>query len=227
MRNVPNDPNCTPKFAAMSFRGNLARVVLTGFMARANPPLAGRLPKELAGISLMWNDHIETSTGVTAKVLFDTLGERGFRQLESDVLASSLRGSQTVIALGGAAIDMTANQTLLANRPHTLVVFLDAPFVTLMERCKEQERTGSATYRPLLHKPDIALARFSVRKSLYRGSRSYDCGCLGRISGRSRTGDIYRDGCACVASKSYQSPGNGHQTTDLSDDGANKRTTQE
>jgi len=91
MRNVPNDPNCTPKFAAMSFRGNLARVVLTGSWARANPPLAGRLPKELAGISLMWMTTLRRQQVVTAKVLFDTLGERGFRQLESDVLASSLR----------------------------------------------------------------------------------------------------------------------------------------
>jgi len=167
MRNVPNDPNCTPKLAAMSFRGNLARVVLTGFMGAGKSTVGRSLAERVGWSFLDVDDHIETSTGVTAKVLFDTLGERGFRQLESDVLASSLRGSQTVIALGGAAIDMAANQTLLANRPHTLVVFLDAPFVTLMERCKEQERTGSATYRPLLHKPDIALARFSVRKSLY------------------------------------------------------------
>jgi len=72
MRNVPNDPNCTPKFAAMSFRGNLARVVLTGFMGAANPPLAGRLPKELAGISLMWMTTLRRQQ-VSLRKYFSTL----------------------------------------------------------------------------------------------------------------------------------------------------------
>jgi len=69
MRNVPNDPNCTPKFAAMSFRGNLARVVLTGFMGAGKSTVGRSLAERVGWNFLDVDDHIETSTGVTAKVL--------------------------------------------------------------------------------------------------------------------------------------------------------------
>ncbi|HEY1902313.1 MAG TPA: shikimate kinase [Terracidiphilus sp.] len=167
MQNATNGHQDTATLAALPFHGNLGRVVLTGFMG-AGKSTVGRLLADRVGWNFLDVDCcIEASTGRSAKELFNALGEQGFRQLESDVLASSLLKSRTIIALGGAAIDMTANQNLLATRPRTLVVFLDAPFTTLMERCREQERTGSATYRPLLHKSDVALARFSARKSLY------------------------------------------------------------
>jgi len=72
MRNVPNDPNCTPKFAAMSFRGNLARVVLTGFMGAGKSTVGRSLPKELAGISLMWMTTLRRQQ-VSLRKYFSTL----------------------------------------------------------------------------------------------------------------------------------------------------------
>jgi len=69
----PTTLNCTPKFAAMSFRGNLARVVLTGFMGAGKiHRWAGRLPKELAGISLMWMTTLRRQQ-VSLRKYFSTL----------------------------------------------------------------------------------------------------------------------------------------------------------
>jgi shikimate kinase len=79
----------------------------------------------------------------------------------------------TIIAMGGAAIDAIENQHLLTNRNHTLVVFLDAPFATLIERCLVQERSGRAPYRPLLHQTEVADARFSIRRLLYQSHASF------------------------------------------------------
>jgi len=41
---------------------------------------------------------------------------------------------------------------------------LDGDFDLLIERCFLQERTGQATYHPLLHKKNIALSRFATRR---------------------------------------------------------------
>jgi shikimate kinase len=106
--------------------------------------------------------YIEASAGATAEQLFAKLGNIAFRNLESDAFACSLQRSQTVIAVGGAAIDMPTNQTLLATSADSLVVFLDAPFASLIERCVLQERNGGATYRPLLHQTELARARLTV-----------------------------------------------------------------
>jgi shikimate kinase len=111
--------------------------------------------------------HIEASGGASAKELFATLGEAAFRNLESDVLVSRMARASAIIAPGGAAIDMPRNRQILGSSSDTLIVFLDAPFATLITRCLLEEQRGNATYRPLLHKTDMALERFSVRRSLY------------------------------------------------------------
>jgi shikimate kinase len=111
--------------------------------------------------------HIETATGKSAKELFANLGESGFRQLESEILVMALQRSKIILAPGGAVIDRDENQHALANSIGSFIVFLDAPFQTLIERCLEQERAGRATYRPLLHETTTATAKYKSRRLLY------------------------------------------------------------
>jgi len=111
--------------------------------------------------------HIEATTGKSAKELFVNLGESGFRQLESEILVMALQRSNIILAPGGAVIDRDENQQALANSMGSFMVFLDAPFQTLIERCLKQERAGRTTYRPLLHQPTIARARYKSRRRLY------------------------------------------------------------
>ena len=143
------------------------RIVLTGFMG-AGKSTVGLLLAEHTGWDFLDLDtHIETTTKSSARALFDALGETGFRQLESDLWASALRRSRAIIAPGGAVIDKAENQSILAESVGSFVVFLDAPFQTLIDRCLQQERHQGATYRPLLHKTEIARARYIERRLLY------------------------------------------------------------
>lgn len=150
-----------------------SRIVLTGFMGAGKSSVGGLLSQKLCWTFLDLDRYVETFAGATARRIFASQGESAFRKLESDALALALEGADTVIALGGAAIDATENQLLLSNNPDALIVFLDAPFATLIDRCLVQERGGEAPYRPLLHKTEKAHERFLIRRLLYQDHASF------------------------------------------------------
>ncbi len=165
MVDFSGDPS--PASSFIPVEGEIQRIVLTGFMG-AGKSTVGRLLADLTGWDFLDLDiHIETTTGNSARELFDALGETGFRQLETDLWASVLQRPQAIIAPGGAVIDKPGNQGILAESAGTFVVFLDAPFETLIGRCLRQEQEEGATYRPLLHKTEIARARYMERRVLY------------------------------------------------------------
>ncbi len=153
--------------ASSQRREKYCRVVLTGFMGAGKSTVGPLIARRLDWDFLDVDQQLEISAGAPARELFAALGEAAFRELESDLLDRCLTRSKAIIAPGGAAIDMPRNQQALAKCLATLVVFLDAPFTTLIYRCLLQERSGEATYRPLLHKTEQALERFSFRRSLY------------------------------------------------------------
>lgn len=142
------------------------RIVLTGFMGSGKSTIGNLLSQKLSWPLLDIDQQIEKISGSTAQQLFASRGETAFREFESQITASCLNRENVIVALGGAAIDLPANQTLLANSKSTLIVFLDADFETLIERCIRQEQACASTYRPLLHKREIALDRFTSRRNL-------------------------------------------------------------
>jgi shikimate kinase len=148
-------------------RDRFRRVVLTGFMGAGKSTVGRLLAAKLGWFFLDVDACIEDTAGTRAEDLFTSLGEAAFRQLEAETLASCLLQSNVIIAPGGAAIDMPRNQQALAASHGALIVFLDAPFGTLIERCLLEERQGRSTYRPLLHNHEVALARYAARRSLY------------------------------------------------------------
>lgn len=169
MKDSPVSVQGVARHSADPLSFKVERVILTGFMG-AGKSTAGHLLARLTGWEFLDLDaHIERTTGASARELFARLGESGFRQLESEAFAAALKGSNTILAPGGAVIDKVENQIALAGSTSRLVVFLDAPFRTLIERCVEQERMGGATYRPLLHQTAVAHARYEARKLLYAG----------------------------------------------------------
>ncbi len=148
-------------------RDEILRIVLTGFMGAGKSTVGVLLAERTGWDFLDLDTHIETTTKRRARALFDALGETGFRRLESDLWASALQRSQAIIAPGGAVIDKAENQSILAASVGSFVVFLDAPFQTLIDRCLQQEEQEGATYRPLLHKTEVARARYMERRELY------------------------------------------------------------
>lgn len=141
----------------------IRRLVLTGFMgvgkSTVGPLLAGRLGWTFLDL----DTHIEDRSGATIPELFRREGELGFRRIESIALASALRRPDTVLALGGGAPETLTNRLLLEQTPGTLVLFLDATFPVLFDRCMLQN-----VDRPVLADPATAQARFAQRQPMYR-----------------------------------------------------------
>jgi shikimate kinase len=149
----------------------LRRIVLTGFMG-AGKTSVGRLLAEALGWSFLDLDaHLEARANASIPELFALHGESRFRRLESSALANALSRTETVLALGGGTPEEMTNRLLLEQTPGTLVVFLDAPFPTLFDRCMLQAIEVSASpesLRPVLASPEQAESRFRTRHPLYQ-----------------------------------------------------------
>ncbi len=108
----------------------------------------GRMLAEELGMNFVDTDEeLVERTGVAISVIFDTEGEKGFRQREAKLISelSALEGS--VIATGGGAVLLPENRSCL--RESGLVVYLQADIEVLYERTKNSKT------RPLLVGQDI------------------------------------------------------------------------
>jgi shikimate kinase len=147
---------------------SVKRIVLTGFMG-AGKTTVGRLLAEALGWNFLDLDtHLEARAGSSIPQLFELHGEPHFRRLESSALANALSRTQTVLALGGGTPEQLTNRLLLEQTPGTLIIFLDAPFETLFDRCMLQSFASPEHIRPVLASPAEAQARFDRRQPLFR-----------------------------------------------------------
>ncbi|WP_235011432.1 shikimate kinase [Bryocella elongata] len=140
------------------------RLVLTGFMGSGKTTIGALLAKHLGWTFLDLDHEIERRTGQTVPGLFAQHGESHFRRLESSALASVLGRRHVVIALGGGVPEELGNRLLLEQTPRTAVVYLEAPFEELLERCLRQP---NATERPNLADTVLAAQRFARRQRHY------------------------------------------------------------
>lgn len=148
-----NDPNRTQ------------RIVLIGFMGAGKTTVGCLLAAEL-GWEFVDTDHdVETKHGCTVAEMFAIDGEAIFRRRESAALARALGRRRVVIGVGGGAPETLTNRLLLEQTPDTAVVFLDAPFEVLFDRCVLQE---GAAVRPVLLDAAAAAERFRQRNPFYR-----------------------------------------------------------
>jgi shikimate kinase len=169
--NMPTKPkpaaNQTPAARAVPGRAVLDRVVLTGFMG-SGKTTAGSLLAERLGWRFLDLDHeIERREGRSVPQIFSESGEAHFRRLETATLAALLGQRDVVIALGGGAPEELGNRLLLEQTPHTAVVYLAAPFETLVARCNRQAAIPGATPRPVFADLTTAERRFHLRRTLY------------------------------------------------------------
>ena len=146
----------------------LDRIVLTGFMGAGKTSVGMLLAEQLGWEFLDLDAHLEARAGHTVPQLFALYGEPHFRRLESSALANALRRSKTILALGGGVPEQITNRLLLEQTPGTAIVFLDAPFPILFDRCMLQSFAAPERDRPLLASPVDAEARFNERLPLYR-----------------------------------------------------------
>lgn len=140
-----------------------------------------RLAQELGWIFVDLDAEIVRMEQKDIAEIFETAGEEAFRALECRALAEAMTRSGIVLALGGGAIESLANRQVLASDPETLLVYLEAPFDVLIQRCEDQHRGQPGTpRRPVLEQRGELAVRFLRRRPLYESAHTTiataDCG---------------------------------------------------
>jgi shikimate kinase len=158
----------TPAAAAtVPLPATLKRIVLIGFMGAGKTTVGRRLAQSLGWEFLDLDTHLETRAQATIPELF-ALGEDHFRRLESSALANALARENVVLALGGGTPEQLTNRLLLEQTPGTTIIYLEAPFPALFDRCMLQSFASPAHIRPVLASAAEAEARFNRRQPIYR-----------------------------------------------------------
>jgi len=170
-----NDRNMTPtpNTAPPAFD----RLVLTGFMGSGKTTIGGLLARRLGWNFLDLDHEIERRAGQSVPSLFAEFGETHFRHLESAALASVLGRKRAVIALGGGVPEILGNRLLLEQSPRTAVIYLEAPFEELLDRCLRQP---NAAERPNLADRTLAEQRFARRQRHYERLAAFRIPTTGR-----------------------------------------------
>ena len=146
----------------------LQRIVLIGYMGAGKTSVGRLLAGNLGWTFLDLDTHIEARSGASVPELFAQHGEAHFRHLESTALANALSRKNLVLALGGGTPEALTNRLLLEQTPATLLIYLEAPFPILYDRCMLQTFAAPDHLRPVLTDPAEAERRFHARVPLYR-----------------------------------------------------------
>jgi cytidylate kinase len=120
--------------------------VLIGLMGSGKSTV-GQLVSEKSGMEFIDLDGMIVSrAGMPISEIFDTEGEEGFRQRETETLREVMSATHAVIATGGGVVMRAENRRLL--RELGKVFWLDAPADVLLERIGDDES------RPMLRGDD-------------------------------------------------------------------------
>jgi shikimate kinase len=145
-------------------RQTVHRVVLIGFMGAGKSTLGPILAERLGWDFVDADRQLESETQTTIAHLFTSLGEPAFRKMEAENVTRLLGRKETVIALGGGAVETPDTRSLLTNVSETCVIFLRAPLEVLIERCEQQP---DAAVRPVLSQREALRQRFLSRLPHY------------------------------------------------------------
>jgi shikimate kinase len=149
------------------------RIVLTGFMGSGKSTVGALLAGRLGWRFLDLDREIERRDGRPVPEIFRESTEAHFRHLETAALAALLGQRRVVVALGGGAPEELGNRLLLEQTPRTAVVYLSAPYATLVDRCVVQAAEPGSTARPVLADLAAAEERFHQRRPHYERIASH------------------------------------------------------
>jgi shikimate kinase len=144
---------------------SIDRIVLTGFMGAGKSTLGPVLGSQLGWRFADIDDLLVEQHGLSIAALFERDGEAAFRRMEEQAIARALGWDQTVLALGGGALESESTRERLLGSPGTRIVFLETPLEVALERCAQQ--TGGAV-RPVLKDRAALAERFHRRLEHYR-----------------------------------------------------------
>ncbi len=154
------------------------RIVLTGFMGAGKSTVGRLIATELGWEFIDTDTEIERHHGTTIAEMFRHQGEAVFRRRESSAMAHALGRSHAVIALGGGAPEFLTNRLLLEQTPRCAIIFLDAPFDVLFDRCVLQEGTA---VRPVFLDAQAAAERYQMRVPFYKRCAQFHLHTAGQV----------------------------------------------
>ncbi|HTG01272.1 MAG TPA: shikimate kinase [Nitrospirota bacterium] len=121
-------------------------IILTGFMGTGKTSVGVELARDIGYTFVDSDSLIEAGQNMTITDIFARFGEPRFRDIETSVIETILRGERQVISTGGGAVIRDANRE--AFRKAGFVVCLSAAPEVIYERVKRE------MHRPLLRTAD-------------------------------------------------------------------------
>jgi shikimate kinase len=110
---------------------------LVGFMGSGKSTVGERVACELERPFLDSDRMIEKQAGKTVREIFEEEGQRRFRSLEKETLASLAAMSRVVAALGGGALEDPETRALLLESG--LTIWVDVPLAVIRRRLDRSE----------------------------------------------------------------------------------------
>lgn len=138
-------------------------LVLVGPMGAGKSSIGRRLADRFGLQFVDADSYLEQRTGASISAIFDHVGEAGFRERESAVLAELLAGNGLLVATGGGAVLAAGNRQLMRERG--FVVYLCAGVESQLKRLARDRS------RPLLQRGDreqVLRGLAAAREPLYR-----------------------------------------------------------
>lgn len=125
-------------------------IILIGFRGTGKTVAGKLVAQELGWEFIDADDHLQKKAGKTIKEIFAQAGEKGFRDMEEEVVAELAGLDHKVIAAGGGAV---LRQTNVNNMKKSgIIILLGADAQTIYQRLLSDPR--STTQRPSLTNKD-------------------------------------------------------------------------
>lgn len=145
----------------------LKNIILCGFMGCGKTVVGKELAWRIFYDFVDLDEQVEAVAGMSVPAIFEKLGEDGFRELETKVLAQLCQNSRQVISVGGGAFGRERNRQIATE--NGTIVFINTSFDLCYERIKDSDR-------PLVRRstPEELRALFDQRFPIYREVSSFE-----------------------------------------------------
>lgn len=141
-------------------------ICLLGFMGAGKTATAQILAQKLDLTWIDLDEFIEARENRRIRQIIENLGEKVFREIETDALREIIRiGEKKIIGLGGGAWTIEENREIIASA-NGLSIWLDTSFEACWKRISESKED-----RPLAISKTKAQQLFSTRRKFYQTAK--------------------------------------------------------
>ncbi len=141
-------------------------IYLLGFMGCGKTKIGTLLARSLSRPFIDTDAVIVEETGSSINAIFETKGEKGFREIEKDVIARLSRTNASVISLGGGSVLLPENWDAVSGSGITITLSYPPEILAArLERRKDRPLLKDVTGRERL---EFIRGMMSVREPYYR-----------------------------------------------------------